>query len=179
MLIVARKFWSDKVDDMTDGKVLTESVAIDTVQPHPRNVRQGDVGAIVESLRAHGQYRPIVAQRSTGYILAGNHTWRAMKQLKMKQALVSWVDVDNDEALRILLVDNRTNDLASYDDHELCHLLEALNMTPDKLLGTGYNSDDLDSLLSFLDSNTEKEIEKEKESSERQKPVCPECGYEF
>ena len=50
---------------------------IASVQPHPRNVRQGDVGAIATSLSTHGQYRPIVVQESTGHILAGNHTYKA------------------------------------------------------------------------------------------------------
>ena len=166
---------------MTDGmpSVITAIVPIDEVRPHPRNVRQGDVGAIVESLKMHGQYRPIVAQRSTGYILAGNHTWRALKSTKAKSVLVSWVDVDDDRAVRIMLADNKTNDLATYDDHELSHLLEALTLTPDRLAGTGFTNDDLDSLLKLLDSNTEKEKESEIEKPSRQKPVCPECGYEF
>lgn len=167
---------------MSDGKqdMVSEIVPIDRVSPHPQNMRQGDVGAIVESLKVHGQYRPIVVQRSTGYILAGNHTWRALKATKAKTAWVVWADVDNDRALRILLVDNKASDLAAYNDDGLAQLLEALTLTPDKFLGTGYNSDDLDSLLSMLASNTEKEKEVEKEtSSERSKPVCPECGYEF
>lgn len=165
---------------MEDGNMEIERVAIDVVQPHPRNVRQGDVGAIVQSLKAHGQYRPIVVQRSTGYILAGNHTWRAAKQLKITHIHVVYVDVDNDEAIRILLVDNRTNDLASYDDHELAHLLEALTLTPDKLDGTGYTPDDLDSLLALLNTESkEKEIETEQDKSDRKPLICPECGHEF
>ena len=162
--------------------MIVESVAIDTVQPHPRNVRQGDVGAIVESLRAHGQYRPIVVQRSTGYIIAGNHTWRSCKKLKMTHVAVVWADVDNDEAIRIMLVDNRTNDVASYDDHELAHLLEALMLTPDQLSGTGFAPDDLDALLVLLNAESkekELEIEKEQDKSERKQLSCPECGYEF
>jgi ParB/RepB/Spo0J family partition protein len=167
---------------MKDGNMEIERVEIDRIQPHPRNVRQGDIGALIESLKAHGQYRPIVVQRSTGYILAGNHTWHASKQMKASHIQVVWADVDNDEAIRILLVDNRTNDLATYDDHELAHLLEALVMTPDRLHGTGYSPDDLDSLLALLNNESteiEKEIEIEKDKSDRKQLTCPECGHEF
>lgn len=49
-------------------------VPVTSVTPHPRNVRHGDVGAITQSLAEFGQYRPIVVQRSTGHVLAGNRT---------------------------------------------------------------------------------------------------------
>jgi ParB-like chromosome segregation protein Spo0J len=100
-----------------------QNVALNTLTLHPKNVRQGDVGAIVESLNLHGQYRPIVAQKSTGYILAGNHTWKAASALGWKEIAVTYVDVDDDQAARILLVDNRANDLATYDDVSLANLL--------------------------------------------------------
>lgn len=129
----------------------TKSVNVLNIQPHPMNVRQGDVGAIVESLKAHGQYRPIVVQRSTGNILAGNHTWKAAKILGLKTLEVTYVDVDDDEALRILLVDNRTNDLATYDDPALSEILKQLSETELGLTGTGFDGDDLDELLNTLD----------------------------
>lgn len=158
-----------------------EQVDIDKLSPHPRNARQGDVGAISASIQTHGLYRPIIAQRSTGIILAGNHTWQACKRLGMKKVWVSWVEVDNDEAVRILLIDNKTSDLASYDDNELVKLLQALMLTPDELTGTGYDADELNALLQIINSTTsvtelerEKELEKEKHLS-----VCPECGHEF
>ena len=59
-----------------------ETVQIQDIKPYPVNPREGDIGAIVESLQAHGQYRPIVANKQTGHILAGNHTYGAAKQLE-------------------------------------------------------------------------------------------------
>ena len=129
------------------------AVAIDSITPHPRNVRQGDVGAIVESLKAHGQYRPIVVQKSTGHILAGNHTWKAARLLKWAKIDVTTIDVDDDEALRILLIDNRSNDLAAYDEHELLELLKELATTDIMLDGTGYTLEDLDDKMALADLN--------------------------
>jgi len=124
-----------------------KNVPIDTVQTHPQNVRQGDVGAIAESLSLHGQYRPIVVQKSTGYILAGNHTWKAAKSLGWTKIAVTVVDVDDEQAKRILLVDNRANDLATYDDNSLAEILKELASTETALEGTGFDGDDLDDLL--------------------------------
>jgi hypothetical protein len=113
-------------------------------------VRQGDVGAITESLKQHGQYRPIVVQKSTGYILAGNHTYKAAKALKWKQIAATYVDCDDEQALRILLMDNRANDLAAYDDGALAEMLKQLMETEDQLAGTGFDPDDLQQILDDL-----------------------------
>lgn len=114
---------------------------------HPKNVRQGDVGAITQSLNAHGQYRPIVVQRSTGHILAGNHTYLAAKSLGWETVAATFVDCDDEQAIKILLVDNRANDLAMYDDRALAELLKNLACTPSGLEGSLFNGDDLDDLL--------------------------------
>jgi DNA modification methylase len=128
------------------------AVDLSDLKPHPENVRQGDVGAITESLKHHGQYRPIVVQKSTGHILAGNHTFKAAKALKWKQIAATYVDCDDEQALRILLMDNRANDLASYDDNALAEMLKALMATDQKLDGTGFDPSDLDELLGQLET---------------------------
>lgn len=57
------------------------AVPIDSLTPYQDNLRRGDLEAIKESLSVNGQYRPIVANRRTGEVLAGNHTLRAAEQL--------------------------------------------------------------------------------------------------
>jgi hypothetical protein len=123
------------------------AISIDEIHTHPSNVRQGDVGAICESLKAHGQYRAIVFQKSTGRILAGNHTWKAAKALGWTQIAATPVVCDDQQALRILLADNKANDLATYDEPELVELLKQLADTDEGLLGTLFDEDELDSLI--------------------------------
>lgn len=118
------------------------SVPVGDIKPHPRNVRSGNVDAIKDSLQAHGQYRPIVVQKSTGHVLAGNHTYMAAVELGWPEIEVSFVDVDDEQALRIMLVDNRTSDFGTYDDQGLSELLSML----DTLDGTGFDLDDLSDL---------------------------------
>ena len=137
---------------MEQRKIEYTTVDIDLIEPHPKNVRQGDIGAISESLKAHGQYRPIVVDKRTNQILAGNHTWKAAKSLGWTQIQAGFVETkDDDEAVRILLADNRTTDLASYDDTELANLLKQLAETDEGLLGTAFDGDALDQLLMDLE----------------------------
>lgn len=144
---------------MEQRKIEYTIVDIDSVETHPKNVRQGDIGAISESLKAHGQYRPIVVDKRTNRILAGNHTWRAAKALGWQQISAGYVETsDDDEALRILLADNRTTDLASYDNDGLEELLKELASSDKGLEGTLFDGDDLDSLISdnsYFENNAE------------------------
>lgn len=121
---------------------------VSDLTPYRSNPRQGNVDLIAESLEHLGQYRPIVVNRGThtgrpNEVLAGNHTLQAAVQLGWDSIDVHWVDVDDDTAARIVLVDNRSNDLAGYDNQVLAELLQELP----NLAATGYNSDDLDALL--------------------------------
>lgn len=123
-----------------------ENVDPTTLSLHPENPRQGDVGAIVTSIEKNGWFGTLVAHRKTRQVLAGNHRLQAAIALEMDSVPVYWVDVDESEAKRILLADNRTSDLATWDDTILVTLLESL-ATNDELLGSGYDGDDLDALL--------------------------------
>lgn len=127
-----------------------EYVAADSLKPHPRNVRQADVGAIHESIRANGFYGACVVQKSTRHILVGNHRWYAAKQAGLPSIPVIWADVDDDSALRVLLADNQTGDLATNDNAALAELLAELAATDKGLAGTAYDGDDLDQLISDL-----------------------------
>ncbi|MEU5683627.1 hypothetical protein DEJ48_36840 [Streptomyces venezuelae] len=124
------------------------AVPVDELVPYHRNPRTGDVDSISESLSTHGQYRAIVVNRGTltgrpNEILAGNHTYKAAKQLGWAEIAVTWLDVDDEAAAKIVVVDNRTSDLAGYDTLLLADILQDL---PD-LKGTGYDQDQLDQLL--------------------------------
>jgi ParB-like chromosome segregation protein Spo0J len=149
------------------------AINIDEIHTHPSNVRQGDVGAISESLKAHGQYRAIVFQKSTGRILAGNHTWKAAKALGWTQIAATPVICDDQQALRILLADNKANDLATYDEPELIELLKQLADTDEGLLGTLFDGDELDSLIA---DEQHYEQPTPEDTAPITQPTCPNCN---
>ncbi len=76
-------------------------------------------------------------------MLAGNHVYRAARELGFQEIAVTFVDLDEEEALKLVLVDNRTSDLAGYDDALLVELLEGLG----DLSGTGFDEAALSDLL--------------------------------
>lgn len=119
------------------------AVPIEGLKPFPGNPRRGAIGLIKESLERNGQYRPLVVNRRDGTVLAGNHTLLAARELGMPQLAVTYVDVDEDDARRIVAVDNKANDAAGYDAEALAALLAAL---PD-VAGTGFSQDEVDAIL--------------------------------
>jgi ParB-like chromosome segregation protein Spo0J len=133
------------------------AVPIEQLAPFPGNARRGDLDALTASLEAHGQYRPVVARRTDGggEVLAGNHTLAAAKAMGWSHLAVSWIDVDDDQAKRIVLVDNRTNDLAGYDDQALADLLQEVAADDRGLEGTGFDDPDLERLLESLAKDDE------------------------
>jgi len=90
----------------------------------PQNARKGNVQAIANSLREFGQHRAIIAQKSTGRIISGNHTFLAAQTLGWSSVNVFWVDDDDEKALRRGLADNAVGDQAKWDDDALRKLLE-------------------------------------------------------
>lgn len=149
----------------------SEIVALDSVKPHPQNARLSDTITLMESLDKHGQYRPIVVQRSTGYILAGNHTWDAARRLNWKEIAVTFVDVSDEVAKRIMIVDNRTSDLAAYDDNQLLALLHEVG----DLTATGFDGYDLEVLDAQMaeDSQLDANVGGESADSQPKKPKLP------
>lgn len=131
----------------TDDTV--QMVPVTKVTPHPRNPRDGNVDIIVDSIEANGFYGALVVQKSTGHVLAGNHRLQAAHKLGMDEVPVIYVDVDDSVATRILLADNRTSDVADYHMENLAELLSELR-DEGNLGGTGYDTDDLNTLLAEL-----------------------------
>lgn len=111
---------------------------VNLVRPHPENPNNGDQEAIEGSIEVNGMYRPVEAQLSTGYVLAGNTTYAACLALEAEVLPVVWLDVDDEAAVRILLGDNQLARLARMDHGLLQPHLEALLDTDLRLLGTGY-----------------------------------------
>ena len=103
-----------------------ETVGIETLVAYPGNPREGDIPAIAASLVAHGQYRPVVVSKRTNRVLVGNHTVAAAVDLGWRRIGVTYVDVDEDGERRIVLVDNRLADLATYDQDGLERLVASV-----------------------------------------------------
>jgi len=132
----------------------TKLAAMDSIQTHPDNVNEGDIGAIAISLEHHGQYRAIVVSEATGNIVAGNHTYLAAETLHWKKISIHPIpDLSPDDELRMMLTDNELAKRATYDEVSLTELLIRLDKSKGKLAGTGFDGDDLDAYMKRLDMN--------------------------
>lgn len=125
-----------------------EAFPLDELNTFHRNPRRGDIATIRDSLRTNGLYRALVVNRGThtgrpNEILAGNHTYAAMLAEQWSACAVTWVDVDDATANRIVVVDNRASDKATNDADVLAGLLVDIG----DLAGTGYTADDLAKLV--------------------------------
>jgi hypothetical protein len=127
-------------------------VKVGDLKGYEKNPRKGNIKAIAESLEINKQYRPIVVQKSTNKILAGNHTWLAAQSLGWEEIAVVYVDVDDMSAKKIVLADNRTNDLADYDGQILAELLRDLGTAE----GTGYSNEDMDAIFNSTTADVER-----------------------
>mgnify|MGYP003133305352 FL=1 len=121
-------------------------VKLEELKEYPNNPRVGDVTAIYESLLQNKQYKPIVVNRKDNVILAGNHTYKAVKRLGWATILVWYVDVTDEQAKQIVLVDNKLNDDATYDYEKLEKAIQELQDVG-SLIGSGYTTEALDELL--------------------------------
>jgi hypothetical protein len=132
-------------------------VPISEIEHHPDNPRRGDVPVVAESLSLFGQLKPIIlhtyAGQSVPFIVAGNHTTRGATHERNAWSHIAAVtpELTDEEADKFLLMDNRSSDLASNDEAVLAVMLQRM-MDAGQLEGTGYSADDVDDLLSSMDS---------------------------
>lgn len=123
-------------------------VPLGDLHTHPRNPRRGNVALIRESLERFGQQRPILAL-ADGTIVAGNHTYRAAEAAEWTHIAVLRSDLTEEEIDAYLLADNRLSALGD-DDPALLAAILAPYAETDRLVGTGYEADDLADLLTLI-----------------------------
>ena len=88
--------------------------------------------------------------KRTKHILAGNHRVMAAKALGWDTVPVQWVDVTDEEELRILIVDNRTTRIGHDDTAKIADVLAELTNTEVGLDGTGYDNNALNELINGI-----------------------------
>ncbi|AMM44531.1 DNA binding protein [Arthrobacter phage BarretLemon] len=156
-----------------------EYVDVKKLKLYPGNARKGDVDKIAKSIEINGMYQAVIVQRSTGFIIVGNHRFKAAKQVGLQKVPVSYVDVDDDRARKIALVDNKSSDDAEYDNEALVLLFEEMG---DDIEGSGWDGDEIAQIIAELEDNTP-DFDPEEDDDVRldRKNVtdCPNCGHTF
>ena len=131
----------------------TRMVSVDELDTFEKNPRVGDVNAIMQSIRTFGQFRPIVVNAKNNRIIAGNHTFLAIRKMGEEQILASFVNVDDKTARAMVLADNKLADRGQYDDRLLAELLASIDT--ELIDATGYSAEEVDTLSRLISTNTD------------------------
>lgn len=133
------------------------AVPIESLTRDPRNARMHDdrnLGSIMRSLERFGQRKPVVVNRRTGTLLAGNGTLTAALGLGWTHLAAVNVDDDPATATGYAVADNRTAELAEWDDAQLAELLQELEGTDVSLGDVGFSAEELGELLDGIEAET-------------------------
>jgi site-specific DNA-methyltransferase (adenine-specific) len=121
----------------------------------PGNARVHDQATLDESVTAYGQYRAVLGRQLPDgrvQLLAGHGTKAALARAGYETVTVEVRDVPDDAAARrIVLMDNRSNDRASYDERALLALLDQAH-ADGGLGGSGFDAAAYEALLASVGS---------------------------
>ena len=138
-----------KKNNQTKAKIARGRLA--DIHVDPANVRKHNkknIEAIKASLLEFGQCKPLVVQKSTKKILAGNGTYIAMTELGWTECDVILVYMSDIRATAYAIADNRTAELATWDEEGLCALLSQIQVDGEiDTASLGFSDVDISGLL--------------------------------
>ena len=153
---------------------------LDDLQEFPNNVRihtKRNLDVLKSSLSEFKQTKPILVQKSTNYIIAGNGTYQAAKALGWKEIECNILDLPDDKARALSIVDNRSGDLSQMDEKNLLDFLK--DFDKDLLDITGYDDKELDKMIQFQEGTLFKDEEKPKKPKKKEAPVSGDDQISF
>jgi DNA modification methylase len=119
----------------------------------PANARkhpERNLDTIVASLRRFGQQKPIVIDRNN-IVRAGNGTLEAAKRLGWEKIGCVRTELNGADATAYAIADNRTAELAEWDDEILAATLNGLALEEGLLEAAGYDEEELAAMLAEID----------------------------
>ena len=142
----------------------TETVPIESISTDPANARshgERNLEAIRDSLRAFGQQKPIVVD-GRGIVIAGNGTLEAAKRLGWTEIAIVRTDLEPGQATAFGIADNRTAELADWNDEVLRSLLDT--MDDEMLRVLAFDQKEIDAMVPAMAVNVvEDEVPEEVE----------------
>jgi DNA modification methylase len=132
-----------------DRGLEVERVEVSTLLNDPANVRkhnERNLESIKASLARFGQQKPIVVGRD-GVVIAGNGTLAAARSLGWSTIDIVRSHLTGAEATAYAIADNRTAELAEWDEDALAQQLAALQIEDEELLAaTGFDEKELEAM---------------------------------
>ena len=147
-------------------------IKIKDLREWENNVRihtKRNLEALKQSLRAFKQTKPILVQKSTYRIIAGNGTYQAAVALGWEEIECRLFDVDDETAEAMMIADNRTGELSEWDEGNLVEGLKRLQDVG-KLDIVGYDTLELEKMIAYQEGDLYEKLSPKNED----KKVVPE-----
>jgi DNA modification methylase len=151
--------------------LLSLSVNIDSIKQDPKNARKHpdrNLETIKKSLSAFGQRKPVVVNRNTGHIEAGNGLWQAAKALGWSEIAVAFVNDASEVAQAYGIMDNQSALLAEWDLPNLKDLLQGLDDGETDMSLTGFTTEEIENLM----NQTHQGLTDDDEIPEKVETIC-------
>lgn len=156
-------------------------INIDKVHLWEENPRINEhvIEQLALSISEFGFLNPLIVQKSSGKIIAGNTRYKAAKKLGLLKVPVIYTDLDDNKANAFAIADNKLGELALWDDDLLKELLHDLNDSEYNLDILGFNEYELESLLNDTLESSEIDFNEEIEEIEDKaiEKIIIECPF--
>lgn len=164
---------------------ITEA-SVEKLVADPNNARlhgEKNLEAIKGSLTKFGQQKPIVVNKK-GIVIAGNGTLAAARSLGWPKVKVVVTELDEFNQTAFALADNRTAELAAWDDEILGGTLKALASNNFDLNLIGFDQTYFDSFGGMVDPEPQPDgaggaKELGEDGFKKFDKQCPRCGFEY
>jgi len=127
------------------------AISCSSLNPDPDNARlhsEENIEAIMKSLAEFGQDQPLVVQKQGMIVRKGNGRLQAALRLDWKWIAAFVVDEDDVRAVARAIADNRTAELATWDEEKLTQMLKSIREAGQIDLDVmGFSQADIDQLL--------------------------------
>lgn len=151
---------------------------LDDIVSADNNPKDHDLGVLYQSMQRFGFTNPIIMNESTGKLLAGHGRLQTLQMMKDNgedapkridvvkdiedDRIETWyvpvlygVSIDNvSEAQAYLIADNRLTELGGWKPMDLMDSLTEIIEETGNLDGTGYDLDDVETILGDMESTT-------------------------
>jgi hypothetical protein len=144
-------------ESKTRAKPDVEWVPLGQLDPapyNPRKIRPGPFAKLKRSIEKFGQADPIIANRVNNRIVGGHMRYAAYTERGEKEALVRWVDIEDEQEEKALNVALNNSELAGeWDNDKLGQLLAG--MAKDKAILTGFDQSQIDGFIARANKQVE------------------------
>jgi len=160
-----------------------KTMKLEELKVYDNNPRKNDeaVPYVAASIKEFGFKVPIIIDKDK-VIIAGHTRYKAAKELKLKSVPVIVADdLTEDQVKAFRLIDNKTQELSSWDFSklldELNSLIDDIDMTQFGFAPIGEEEEGGDKASQDLDQG--EELDLDDFDDEKFECTCPACGFKF